>query len=1137
MTVAPSSVRPSLLLVACLTATWVAGEGVPELELNRDAIARLCAGEQADGEAKAQLLRALGTGSLAPDDALWGQVVEKLRSILRPADRAELAERIKGLTETETLDANPYLLAGLLSVFGTVATPEDLKLLNQCLALKNDKTRDAALRAMVDLGTEEATAVVREHTKVMGFSLALTLARSYYPPAVGNLLNLYGSYQRSRLRDPTQKRAEIADISSYFEEADPRAVAGVAAGLLTGTDHITWDFAESWLRKRLKPDNVLELLPLTKHKSEAAFLRALDLVFAFADDRARESLGAEAIARMAEDRGLRARGLTILGRTGQGKALISEALSDTDRSVAIAACRAAADSGEPAFAEELAGLLQHEHFDVRMEACDALGILKAEKAVTKLQTTFRNGPDLFVKDAAARALTRITGKEVKLADHPVVQARAKANATMPERRAPKPNCPTLGLIPEPQEVVIREGEFEVNERGCAVVLEKGAGDPDKTAAMTFVADVKQHCGFLLPVVETDEAAGRKGIFITSLKGSPRASALADGLGMKWDPRLGDQGYLLTVTPETVVIRAAGEAGRYYGTCTLLQLLRKAGDDRHVFPALEIVDWPTLEFRGFMGSYKIPGMTEDQSLRLLSRFKFNLCRGTGSGLAHRYHIHDLPEAPCGGHCGPPILGLPTSMWEAFGGGEPGPCPVAFGMHEAMGEAIRAKIAASPSPYWFARADETACGTDPRSRRFTDPSSPAFKGGKRFQDKPDAKPEIDRFGWIWSYHWAKNVIEPTRELNKVVVLWSDTVALSQDTFVQFIDKKDVLLVPWSYGGDGSGRTRRWQAYGMMDRVIGMPTLGTGGTGVMHPGNLGNGFEFTQNLSRNGAAGVWQSLWADYVPGSLVVPWIATAHLGWSFGRNPQTKQEFTKGFLSLASERIFGDPEVFALACQILECRTRLPNLSDKQGQAQFTRAIAQRFAGRAGRKGFAYSDGLFRKGFADLLKQRGQLATAAEKLKAKRTWEETLKDLYCCEAERRLLEVGHWLVFARALVDFDKLLLAYEAEHKRSLLEPPAQAAADEEELVGDELDEAVHEADATEEALEEIRKALVAHVERHGQIEKWSSKHRFPKPKEAGSPIMFYEGLVKEVGSAIEAYRTQKFVPENTFSRCVQLGN
>jgi len=456
---------------------------------------------------------------------------------------------------------------------------------------------------------------------------------------------------------------------------------------------------------------------------------------------------------------------------------------------------------------------------------------------------------------------------------------------------------------------------------------------------------------------------------------------------------------------------------------------------------------------------------------------------------------------------------------------------------MGKAIRKKIGGSRCPYWFARADETGCGTDPRSQRFADPGSPAFRGGKRFQDKSGGKPEIDRFGWIWSYHWAKNVIEPTFDLNKTVALWSDTVAVSQDTFVQFIDKKDVLLIPWSYGGDGSGRTRRWQAYGMMDRIIGMPTLGTGGSGVMHPSNLGNGFGFTRNLSKNGAAGVWQSLWADYVPGSLVVPWIATAHLGWSFGRNPQTKQEFIKVFLPLASERIFGDPEVLALACQLLECRARLPDLSDKQGQAQFTHAIARRFADQAGRKGFVYGDDLFRKGFADLLKQREQLAAAAQELKTKRTWQETLKDLYCCEAERRLVEVGHWLVFARALVDFDRLLRAYEAGEKRSLLEPPAQAAGDEEGLEEDELDEAMHEADATEEALKGIRKAMVAHVKRHGQIEKWSSEHRFPKPREAGPPIMFYEALVKELGSAIDAYRAQKFIPENTFSRCIKLGH
>ena len=1099
-----------------------AGPAEP-LDFSRENLEQLCREKRDDDTAREMLLRAIESGVATKDDGLCRLVTDRLRSILRPADRDGLVKRIGRQLAKPALEFNPDRLAALLCSFGPLAAKADLPLLKRCLEVENEAVRASALRVMVDLGTDESLGTVSAQTAKLDFRLAGELAKSYYAPAVAHLLATYSTNAMSFKPTP-QQVAENRAIAVFFAQADERAIDGLVMELSRTTRAAAWDLGERVLKKLLNPDNAESLLPFLDHKSEAALLRGLELFLSVADEKARTKLAARVVEEMTKDNEFRSRGIAILGRARQGSDVIGKVLTDTDRFILISACRAAADLGNPALGARILPLLAHDHFDVRLEACDALGILKIASAAPRLEAIFKEDSDFFVKDAAARALTKITGQSVRLLDHPDVQARVKANAQVPERRTPRPGCPILGLIPEPQEVTLRDGSFPVDSEQCAIVIDKGASESDRFSAEALAADLKRFYGVRLRVVDTDGAQGKCGIFIASVRGDETTRALARRLGMKWDRRLGDQGYLLTITADVVAILAEADTGRYYGTVTLLQLIKRTKDGKHLLPTMDIVDWPDLKFRGFLGDYRIPGLSEEDSLRLLSRFKFNFCRGGGGAVARKYHVFDLPEAPCGGHCGPPILGLPESMWEAFGGREPGPCPVAFGMHEGMGTAIRRKIGHSPCPYWFARADETGCGTDPRSRRFVGPDSPAFRGE-------------DGRGWLWSYHWAKNVIEPTRDLGKTVVLWSDTVSKSQDLFVQFIDKKDVYLVPWAYGGDGSGRTRRWQECGMMDRVIGMPALATGGGGAMHPANLGNGFAFTENLCTNGAAGVWQSLWADYAVGSLVVPWIATAHLGWSFERNPGTQQEFGRSFLPNASAKIFGDRRVLPMVSEMMELRARVPDLSDKKGQGQFVGELAERFAGSAKKSPLAHDRALFERGFSDLLSIRRKLAAITGKLREGQTWAGALTDFYCCEAERRMLGADLWIVFAEALVEFDGILASYRSEHKRSILEPPAQGLQDEGGELDDELDEALHEADAAEKALIGIRDRFSRYLKRYRAAEKWAQRHRYPKPRQGGTPAQFLEAVVEEMSSAVEAYRTQGFIPENLLSRCRGLGH
>ena len=70
--------------------------------------------------------------------------------------------------------------------------------------------------------------------------------------------------------------------------------------------------------------------------------------------------------------------------------------------------------------------------------------------------------------------------------------------------------------------------------------------------------------------------------------------------------LGTEGYELAISPESVVIRAPGQSGVFYGTQTLLELLpaaalasQKVAGTEWTLPCLHIVDYPRFVWRGLM----------------------------------------------------------------------------------------------------------------------------------------------------------------------------------------------------------------------------------------------------------------------------------------------------------------------------------------------------------------------------------------------------------------------------------------------------------------------------------------------------------------------------------------------------------
>lgn len=86
-----------------------------------------------------------------------------------------------------------------------------------------------------------------------------------------------------------------------------------------------------------------------------------------------------------------------------------------------------------------------------------------------------------------------------------------------------------------------------------------------------------------------------------------------------------ESYIIKVTPKNISITAVSSAGLYYAVQTLRQLIEGLGD-KAVIPEVEIEDWPSLVYRGFMmdmSHMQFPKVEEIKNqIDFLARWKTN-----------------------------------------------------------------------------------------------------------------------------------------------------------------------------------------------------------------------------------------------------------------------------------------------------------------------------------------------------------------------------------------------------------------------------------------------------------------------------------------------------------------------------------
>jgi hypothetical protein len=153
--------------------------------------------------------------------------------------------------------------------------------------------------------------------------------------------------------------------------------------------------------------------------------------------------------------------------------------------------------------------------------------------------------------------------------------------------------PQLKLVPEPKEVQLRDGGFEVGPR-TKIFVQLGHQSEDRIAAETLAEQVADQSGLELDIVGMKAAGKAEGgaIVLARLQDRRVRRFLAEK-GLKADQAVGEDGYLLFSDKSHLIVAARTGQGLFYGVQTLRQLLRPAGKGL-ICPAVGIRDWPGLE---------------------------------------------------------------------------------------------------------------------------------------------------------------------------------------------------------------------------------------------------------------------------------------------------------------------------------------------------------------------------------------------------------------------------------------------------------------------------------------------------------------------------------------------------------------
>ncbi len=179
------------------------------------------------------------------------------------------------------------------------------------------------------------------------------------------------------------------------------------------------------------------------------------------------------------------------------------------------------------------------------------------------------------------------------------------------------------LIPQPREFQATSQPFRVTTQLEIVLLIPNTRD-DRFAAEVLQNELKVDTGQEFPIIAAQAPPTDRPAIVLGYASSPVMGAWLKRQNMAVQP-LGDQGYVLDVEPNQILVAGKDSAGLFYGVQTLRQLIVGEGQDARIL-GVRVSDWPALLYRGTqvdMSRGPVPNLNYlKRIVRAIAEFKMN-----------------------------------------------------------------------------------------------------------------------------------------------------------------------------------------------------------------------------------------------------------------------------------------------------------------------------------------------------------------------------------------------------------------------------------------------------------------------------------------------------------------------------------
>ncbi len=188
--------------------------------------------------------------------------------------------------------------------------------------------------------------------------------------------------------------------------------------------------------------------------------------------------------------------------------------------------------------------------------------------------------------------------------------------------------PSLGwaqqpmLIPQPRELQVQRENFKITSNLEIVLLPLQVAE-DRSAAESLTDVLKTVTQADFAIVSSVPAATTPTIVLGRLE-QPSMKELLDARGLNTSG-IGEQGYVLDITPNRVLVAGKDAAGLFYGVETISQLLVGDAQNAEIL-GVQIRDWPVMLYRGTqvdMARGPVPKLDYlKRVVRTIAEFKLN-----------------------------------------------------------------------------------------------------------------------------------------------------------------------------------------------------------------------------------------------------------------------------------------------------------------------------------------------------------------------------------------------------------------------------------------------------------------------------------------------------------------------------------